>query len=52
MITKHLYFCYRAVSLNDSPEVCVNGACGPVDEVYDNLWDKSDLYAKVRTVFM
>lgn len=39
---------HGAVSLNDNPEVCVNGACGTVDEVYDNLWDKSDLYAKVN----
>ena len=33
--------------MNDIVDMEVNGACGTEDEVYDNLWDKSELYSKV-----
>ena len=40
-------FPYRSVTMNDIVDMEVNGACGTEDEVYDNLWDKSELYSKV-----
>ena len=40
-------FPYRSVPMNDIVAMEVNGACGTEDEVYDNLWDKSELYSKV-----
>ena len=40
-------FYYRSVPMNVIVAMEVNGACGTEDEVYDNLWDKSELYSKV-----
>ena len=52
----------RSVSLQDSPDCLVNGACGGEEETYDNLWEKTQsnmpIYAKVsgvwivRTIFL
>ena len=41
---------YRCVPLHDTCAALVNGDCRIEGDVYDNLWDKSELYAKVKIV--
>ena len=56
MLKETLFPTPRSVSLQDSPDVQVNGACGGEDgeETYDNLWQKTQsdipLYAKVSEI--